>query len=101
MKVVILGHFGSPGALFGGSGPHFKDFLILRDFGSARPRKSSPILRQKPDHYPTFGSAGFCVCFRSFFLSVFVGLWVAGGSILDFISALFGRPLVPLNVSKT
>ena len=26
---------------------------------------------------------------------------MAGGSILDFISALFGRPLVLLNVSKT
>ena len=36
---------------------------------------------------------------KLFFISFF-GFWVAGGSILDLISALFGRPLVPLNVSK-
>ena len=49
-KVVIFGHFGSPGALFGGSGPHFDDFWVCCDFGSAPPRKTPPILKQKPTH---------------------------------------------------
>ena len=99
-KVVIFGNFGSPGALFGGSGYHFDDFWVCCDFGSVRERKSHPIWRQKPYHYPTFGSAGFWVFFEAYFISFF-GFWEAGGSILDLISALFGRPRVPLNVSKT
>ena len=41
-----------------------------------------------------FGDVFFCVL-------RFFGFWVAGGSILGAISALFGRLLVPLNVSKT
>ena len=49
-KVVIVGHFGSPGAPFGAPGLHSKDFWISYDFGSAPPRKSSPILRPKPNH---------------------------------------------------
>jgi len=79
-KVVIFGHFGSPAAPFGGSGPHFDDFWVCCDFGSVPPRKTSPILREKPYHYPTFWGAGFWVFFRSLFLSVF----------LD-----FGRPEAP------
>ena len=49
-KVVNFGHFGSPGALFRGSGPHFDDFWVCCDFGSVRERKNHRILRQKPYH---------------------------------------------------
>ena len=50
-------------------------------------------------HSERFGMDFMCFL-EVFFMRVF-GFWVAGGSILDLISALFGRPLVPLNVSKT
>ena len=66
-KVVIFCYFGSPGAPFRGSGLHFKDLLIFRDFGSAPPRKGSPILRQKHSHNPLLGVLDFG-CFLVFFL---------------------------------
>ena len=53
---VILGARGPP---FRGPGPHFDDFWVCCDFGSVPRRKSHPILKPKPDHSPTFGSAGF------------------------------------------
>ena len=50
VKVVIFGHFGSPGALFRGSGPHFDDFWVCCDFGSVPRRNPTSILIPKPDH---------------------------------------------------
>ena len=79
-EVVIFGNFGNPGTPFRGPGPHFDDFLIFRDFGSAPPRKGSPILRQKLSHNPLLGVVDFGGFFEVFLLSVF----------LD-----FGRPEAP------
>ena len=80
-KVVIFDHFGSPGALFGGSGPNFKDFLIFRDFGSAPPRKGSPILRKKHSHNPLLGVLDFGCVFEDSFYQFF---WILGGRRLHF-----------------
>ena len=100
-KVVIFGHFGSPAAPFGGSGLHFDDFWVCCDFGSAPPRINPPVLRPKTSPLPYFWECWILGVFLKLVFIIFFGFWVAGGSILDLILPLFGRPRVPLNVSKT
>ena len=59
----------------------------------------TPFGGQNLSTNPLLGVLRFWCLFDASFVSFF-GFWVAGGSILGVILALFGKPLVPLNVSK-